>query len=196
MLLALLALCEGNPPVTGGFTSQRTSNVGHWYLLCCLPIRNIGINSWVASMLMCYNTYVTSFQSFSYTLCFAYVMVFEDKLITNILPDSWKQQETLPFQKIYLNYTFGTAITKVIILSRYFYCCICLIYSIRYYSNQPNSENEGVFVFWNGCLHSCMTLTHSWQAQWNLLHTAAIFLRDITEFIKPAGIPSTSMSVQ
>ena len=31
MLSTLLALCDGNPPVTGGFPSQRTSNVE----LCC-----------------------------------------------------------------------------------------------------------------------------------------------------------------
>ena len=28
---ALLALCEGNPPVTGGFPSQRASNVDRWH---------------------------------------------------------------------------------------------------------------------------------------------------------------------
>ena len=28
MLSALLALCEGNPPVTGGFPSQRASDTG------------------------------------------------------------------------------------------------------------------------------------------------------------------------
>ena len=31
----LLALCEGNPPVTGGFLSQRASNAGRWCLLSC-----------------------------------------------------------------------------------------------------------------------------------------------------------------
>ena len=37
-LTALLALCEGNPPVTtGGFPSQRASNVDLWYFLCCKP---------------------------------------------------------------------------------------------------------------------------------------------------------------
>ena len=29
----LLALCEGNPPVTGGFPSQRASNAEHWSFL-------------------------------------------------------------------------------------------------------------------------------------------------------------------
>ena len=32
-LSTLLALCEGNPPVTGGFPSQRASNVDFWCLL-------------------------------------------------------------------------------------------------------------------------------------------------------------------
>ena len=31
----LLALCEGNPPVTGGFPSQRVSNAEFWCFLCC-----------------------------------------------------------------------------------------------------------------------------------------------------------------
>ena len=34
-LSTLLALCEGNPPVTGGFPSQQTSNVVLW---CFLPL--------------------------------------------------------------------------------------------------------------------------------------------------------------
>ena len=42
---ALLALCEGNPPVTGGFLSQRASNedfvfhlmTSSWFLLCACP---------------------------------------------------------------------------------------------------------------------------------------------------------------
>ena len=35
-LSTFLALCEGNPLVTtGGFPSQRVSNVGLWYMLCC-----------------------------------------------------------------------------------------------------------------------------------------------------------------
>ena len=32
---ALLVLCEGNPPVTGGFPSQRASNIEPWCFLCC-----------------------------------------------------------------------------------------------------------------------------------------------------------------
>ena len=32
---ALLALCEGNPPVTGGFPSQRASNAEPWWLIWC-----------------------------------------------------------------------------------------------------------------------------------------------------------------
>ena len=31
MLSSLLALCEGNPPVTGGFPPQRASNAGLWF---------------------------------------------------------------------------------------------------------------------------------------------------------------------
>ena len=33
MLSTLLALCQGNPPVTGGFPSQRTSHTAFWCLL-------------------------------------------------------------------------------------------------------------------------------------------------------------------
>ena len=36
-LSALLALCEGNPPVSGGFPSQRASNVKLWCILWCSP---------------------------------------------------------------------------------------------------------------------------------------------------------------
>ena len=32
-LSTLLSLCEGNPPVIGGFPSQRDSNVDIWFLL-------------------------------------------------------------------------------------------------------------------------------------------------------------------
>ena len=32
---ALLVLCEGNPPVTGGFPSQRASNMKFWCFLWC-----------------------------------------------------------------------------------------------------------------------------------------------------------------
>ena len=31
----LLALCEGNPPMTGGFPSQGASNTQLWCFLCC-----------------------------------------------------------------------------------------------------------------------------------------------------------------
>ena len=34
-LLVLLALCEGNPPVTGGFPSQRASKAKFWFCICC-----------------------------------------------------------------------------------------------------------------------------------------------------------------
>ena len=33
-ITALLALCEGNPPVTGGFPSRRVSNWERWRFLC------------------------------------------------------------------------------------------------------------------------------------------------------------------
>ena len=36
LLSLLLALCEGNPLVTGRFPSQRASNVEFWCFLCCL----------------------------------------------------------------------------------------------------------------------------------------------------------------
>ena len=35
MLSVLLALCEGNPLVTGGFPSQRASNAQLWSFLFC-----------------------------------------------------------------------------------------------------------------------------------------------------------------
>ena len=35
MLSTLLALCEGNPPVTSGFPSQRASNEKLWCFICC-----------------------------------------------------------------------------------------------------------------------------------------------------------------
>ena len=34
---AVLAICEGNPSVTGGFPSQRDSNGELWYFLCGWP---------------------------------------------------------------------------------------------------------------------------------------------------------------
>ena len=37
----LLALCEGNPPVTGGFPSQMASNVELWSFFCCQPERAV-----------------------------------------------------------------------------------------------------------------------------------------------------------
>ena len=37
ILSAILVLCEGNPPVTGGFPSQRASNPELWWFLCCYP---------------------------------------------------------------------------------------------------------------------------------------------------------------
>ena len=38
LLTALLALCEGNPPATGGFPSQRTSDMGfEFFLFWCNP---------------------------------------------------------------------------------------------------------------------------------------------------------------
>ena len=38
---ALLALCEGNPPVTGGFPSQTASNVGSLCVLRCFRKQTI-----------------------------------------------------------------------------------------------------------------------------------------------------------
>ena len=35
ILTALLALCEGNPPVTGDFPSQRANNAELWCCFCC-----------------------------------------------------------------------------------------------------------------------------------------------------------------
>ena len=31
MLTALLTICEGNPPVTGEFSSHMTTNMGRWH---------------------------------------------------------------------------------------------------------------------------------------------------------------------
>ena len=41
MLSALLALCEGTPPVTGGFHTQRANDAQVWYILCCEPERPV-----------------------------------------------------------------------------------------------------------------------------------------------------------
>ena len=35
VMTALLALCERNPPATGGFPSQRVSTAEHFYCFCC-----------------------------------------------------------------------------------------------------------------------------------------------------------------
>ena len=40
-LSALLALCGGNPPVTGGFPSQRGNNAERWCYLCCQPEQTV-----------------------------------------------------------------------------------------------------------------------------------------------------------
>ena len=54
---ALLALCEGNPPVTGGFPSQRVSKAWLCCLLCCecekIAEQTVGcLVNWSAVMLM------------------------------------------------------------------------------------------------------------------------------------------------
>ena len=41
----LLALCGGNPPVTGGFPSQRASDTELWWLLWCTPEQTVEL--WV-----------------------------------------------------------------------------------------------------------------------------------------------------
>ena len=38
MFSTLLAIWEVNPPVTGGFSSQRTSDVECWCFICCLAV--------------------------------------------------------------------------------------------------------------------------------------------------------------
>ena len=38
---ASLALCVGNPPVTGRFPSQRTSEGQHWYFVWCYPEQTV-----------------------------------------------------------------------------------------------------------------------------------------------------------
>ena len=59
---SLLALCEGNPPVTGGFPSQRTNNAKFWCLLWTtnswVPV-NVMNNHFVGLVEDC-NTYISS----------------------------------------------------------------------------------------------------------------------------------------
>ena len=60
-LFGLLAFCEGNPPVTGGFSSQRISNVE----LCCFlvsPARSCWTNNRVVGVVKRYGPHVTSRQ--------------------------------------------------------------------------------------------------------------------------------------
>ena len=47
-LSTLLALCEGNPPLTGGFPSQRVSNVGLWCIFVAIlnKLLNKVLRSW------------------------------------------------------------------------------------------------------------------------------------------------------
>ena len=42
MLSSLLALCEGNPPVTGGFPSQRANNAELCCFLCFVSLKTVG----------------------------------------------------------------------------------------------------------------------------------------------------------
>ena len=37
----LTPICEGNPPVIGGFPSQRTGNAEFWCFICCTPERMV-----------------------------------------------------------------------------------------------------------------------------------------------------------
>ena len=59
MLSALLALCEGNTPVTTKFPSQRSSN-GELLFPQLLVWASCSTNSLVASDLRCHGTHVTS----------------------------------------------------------------------------------------------------------------------------------------
>ena len=47
---AFLALCEGNPSVTSGFPSQRTSDAELWCALCCYRLLN---KQWSVGDLRC-----------------------------------------------------------------------------------------------------------------------------------------------
>ena len=56
--MALLALCEGNPPVTGGLPLQRASNTGLRFFLWCYPQQtNEQTIEWrvTVTSLLCYN---------------------------------------------------------------------------------------------------------------------------------------------
>ena len=52
-LSALVALCEGNPPVTGGFPSQRATNAELWHSLLLLAWISYWTNSIFAIDLVC-----------------------------------------------------------------------------------------------------------------------------------------------
>ena len=59
-LSASLPLCEGNPPVTGGFPSQRASDVDRWSLFSLLSSwTSCMANSRVARDLKCHDARVT-----------------------------------------------------------------------------------------------------------------------------------------
>ena len=66
MLSALLALCVGNPPVTGGFPSQRTRNAEVWCVYFLFAI-SCWTNSPVASDFRCLNSHVTLLEWFWHT---------------------------------------------------------------------------------------------------------------------------------
>ena len=53
MLSAFLALCEGNPLVTGGFPSQRACNVEIFCFLCCQPYWTSSLSFWWFEMPWC-----------------------------------------------------------------------------------------------------------------------------------------------
>ena len=59
-LSALLALCEGNTPVTGGFPSQRARNVGAFMFSLFSTPTSCWTNSIIAGDLRCHNAYMTS----------------------------------------------------------------------------------------------------------------------------------------
>ena len=59
LLVTLLALCEGNPPVTGGFPSQRDSNVKFWCVFV-VSLNNCWTISRVAGDITCHDVHVTS----------------------------------------------------------------------------------------------------------------------------------------
>ena len=62
MLPSLLALCEGNPPVSGGYPSQRASNAELWYFLSCWSDQAVEQTATLPVILRHFDDHMTSLQ--------------------------------------------------------------------------------------------------------------------------------------